>query len=427
MADTELRTVTELDDEGKKEEEPNPWNPTTWNWSKICAYNTNRVVRIKDVRLGGIYWFMVTCIIMYSIIFVFSMEGRHTEQATGVGTAITKFKGKGFSGDKVFDGTDLRFPVIEPQGAFIMTRRIQQKEQKVGMCVDWDSPKKCPCKANSTCTNGYCAVKHWCPSIGDYNSKEPPASAVIDIIEGLEDSVLDIASAIGFPSIGNDFFVTGSDPQIKNPFASIRIGDLLAMTRPPLKMEDVQQRGALISVNLMWQCDMGVSDHCEPTVVVKRLDGGQGFVQKRARHRRNSNGDEVRDAVYLFGVRVLVDCSGVGRRPSLSLIVVQIGSCISLLRVAMMLADFIMLKLYPNEDRREAYQKCKIQETDDYSDLQDRLNLIKEENQRDEAQNMATGMARSGNHVPLGLGAGGRAGLAQTLLRGRSPRGANAA
>jgi len=423
MADTELRPVTELDEKEKEEKEPKFWDPTTWNWKKKFAYNTNKVVRIKDQRLGGMYWFMVTSIILYSIIFVFCMEGRHTEQATGVGTAITKFRGKGFAGDKVFDGTDLRFPVIEPAGAFIMTRRIHQKDQKLETCVDWDSPKKCPCKENSTCTDGYCARKNWCPSIGDFNFQDPPPSAVVETIEGLEDSVLDIASAIGFPSIGNDFFVTGSDPAIKNPFASIQLGDLLAMARPPVKMEEVQQRGALISVNLMWQCDMGVSEYCEPTTVVKRLDSGHGFVQKRARHRRNSNGEEVRDAVYLFGVRVLVDCSGVGRKTSLPLVVVQIGSCISLLRVAMMLADFIMLKLYPNEDRRDAYLNCKITMTDDYSDLQDRLNLIKQENEGNKpTQNMASGIARSGNHVALGLGGGGRAGLASSLLRGRSPR-----
>jgi len=426
MAETELRPVTEPE-EVEEEQEANSWNPTTWNLKKILAYNTNRVVRIKDVRLGGLYWFFVTCIIMYSIIFVFIMEGRHTEQATGVGTAITKFRGKGFAGDKVFDGPDLRFPVIEPSGAFIMTRRIRQKEQRFGSCVNWDSPRKCPCKANSTCTaDGYCAVKGWCPSIGDSNFQDPPPSAVDEVIEGLEDSVLDIASAIRFPSIGNQFFVTGTDPTKTNPFKNIRLRNLLAMAGQ--KMEDVQRRGALISVNLMWQCDVVVDEYCEPTVVVKRLDNGQGFVQKRAHVRRDSNGEEVRDAVYSFGLRILVDCSGVGRKTSLPLIVVQIGSCISLLRVVMMLVDFIMLKLYPNEDRREAYLNCKVKPTDDYSDLQERLNLIKDEISKDEQQkNMATGTTRSGNNVPLGLGAGGRAGMAQTLLRGRSPRGVHAA
>jgi len=387
MTDTELRPVTELEDRGARTAETSPWDPSTWNWRKHLAYNSMKVVRIKDVKIGGIYWIMVTGTIMYSIIFVFIMEGRHTEQATGVATALAKFRGKGHAGDKVFDGTDLRFPVIEPSGAFIMTRRIQQKEQRLGKCVDWDSPKKCPCKANATCTDGYCEAKHWCPSIGDFNFDKPPPSAAVDTIEGLEDAVLDIASAIGFPSVSDNYYVTGSHPDMKNPFASIRLGDLLAMAGQ--KMQDVQDKGALISVNLMWQCEIGSSKYCEPTVVVKRLDSGQGFVQKRARHRRDSNGEEVRDAVYSFGVRVLVDCSGVGRKTSLPLIVVQIGSCISLLRVCMMVADFIMLNV--PTDRRDAYLACKIKMTDDYSDLQDRLNLIKDEQRKDEdARNMAT-------------------------------------
>jgi len=296
------------------------------------------------------------------------------------------------------------------------------KNQRLGDCVDWDSPVKCPCKANSTCRDGLCTRRGWCPSLGDFNTKstDVPQGAVQETILGLEESILHISSSIAFPSIGNQLFVTGDSPDAKNPFANIRLGDLLAMAGT--NMKEVQMRGALISVALMWRCDVGASRFCEPNTLVKRLDNGQGFQQKRATYRRDANGEEVRHATYLFGVRVLVDCSGIGRQASMPLIVVQIGSCIALLRVAMFVADFVMLTLWPNAERRLAYKQCKINYTEDFSDLQERLNLIKTENQR-EARVIPSVGQRSGNHVPLGLGAGGRAGMPAAVLRGRTTSG----
>jgi len=385
MAAAEMHPLVEDEDEEVQNQPAKRkwWDPATYDWGKLLSYRTTKVVRIRDSQLGTIYWCMVTSIIMYSIIFVFNMEGRHTEQATGTGTASAKFRGKGFSGDKVYDTADLRFPVVEPSGAFIMTRRIMVKSQRLGNCVDWDSPVKCPCKGNSTCRNGFCQRRGWCPSLGDYNTKslDVPDGADQEVILGLEDSVLNIASSISFPSIGNTLFVTGDTPDSTNLLKDIRLGDLLALTST--SMEEVQKRGALISIALLWRCDVAYSRYCEPNTLVKRLDNGQGFVQKRAKIRRDENGEEVRDATYDFGVRVLVDCSGVGRRVSMPLIVVQIGSCISLLRVAMFFTDFLMLVLYPITDRRLAYKQCKITETQDYSDLQERLNLIKDQGERE--------------------------------------------
>merc|ERR1740121_1699840 len=137
--------------------------------------------------------------------------------------------------------------------------------------------------------------------------------------------------------------------------------------------------GALIGVSFFWNCDVGYSGNspCEPHVIIKRLDGGQGFVQKRVLHKR-SNGEETRDAIYMYGLRILVDSSGLGKRVSLELIVIQIGSALALLKTASMAADFMMLRLYP-ADRVKAYSKCKFITTKDYSDLQDRLNMIDEE------------------------------------------------
>jgi len=169
-----------------------------------------------------------------------------------------------------------------------------------------------------------------------------------------------------------------------------------------------------------WNCDV-LTTECEPSVVIKRLDNGKGFSQKRANH-HTIGGTEARDAILMYGLRILVDSSGLGRQMSFVLIVIQIGSGLALLRTASMASDFLMLKLYPKY-RRDAYYKCKVIETKDYSDLQDRINLIQEAQKEQEAspllkqggRNDEEGSASGGSS--LGLGPGGKGGLATSVLR----------
>lgn len=401
------------------------------DWDKICAYKTFKVVRIRDRKLGMLYWGIVSSVVLYVVVFAFSIEGKHQQQEPGVGTVLTKVFGKAYSGVegqnlKVFDPSDLRFPVIEPSGAFLLTRKISVTQKK-GKCIDWDQPKKCPCSDGETCdeAKGYCMIDTWCPSLGDKNvnldgedknAEKPPPEAIVDRVQGLENIILKIMSGIAFPGIGNRFFVTGGSPGSSNQFKNITLKELLKLTDPPQKLDDkLLAHGALIGVSFFWNCD--VAGDCEPSVVIKRLDSGQGFVQKRARHSRV--GDvETREALYLNGLRILVDSSGIGKKDSLVLAIIQVGSAIALIRVAAIVADNLMLymPLY-SQTRRDAYYKCKVHETNDYSDLQDRINLIHDTKSR-ETKGPRTG-ASAGAHVVLGLGAGGRGGDATAIIRGR--------
>jgi len=403
----------------KKKENAGP------DWDRICAYKTFKVVRIRDRVLGFWYWGIVSCVILYVVVFGFSIGGKHQLQEPGVGTVLTKVFGKAYSGVdsdnlKVFDPSDLRFPVIEPSGAFLLTRKITVS-QKRGKCVDWNQPKRCDdegaCGDGETCVDKYCEVSTWCPSLGDANADDPPKEAVVDEIQGLETLVLKIMSGIAFPGIGNRFFVTGGSPGASNQFRNITLKDLLSLAEPPQKMEGkLLKKGGLIGVSFFWNCD--VSGDCEPVVVIKRLDSGQGFVQRRARHSRKG-AEETREALYLNGLRILVDSSGIGRKNSIVLAIIQVGSAIALIRVAAIVADNLMLYSWTySKTRKEAYYKCKVMETKDYSDLQDRINLIHDTKGR-EMTARPKGGASAGAHVALGLGAGGRGGLATAIVRGR--------
>lgn len=408
----ELSAVT--DEEEKNLEQVPKHKPL--DWDRICAYKTYKVVRIKDRHLGMLYWAIVTLVILYIITFAIGMEGRHQYQEPGIGTVITRYKGKGFADGKAFDEADLRFPEVEPFGAFIMTKKVTVRNQKVGKCVDFDNP--CPCRKGAMCVDGYCQDKAWCPSLGEGNAATPEESGgIVQVITGVQHTVLELMTGIAFPGIGNYFFVTGKSPGATNRYKNITIGELLADANPPVKIDEVLETGALIGVSFFWNCDV-LSTTCEPSVVIKRLDNGKGFMQKRAQ-RHTIGGAQMRDATVMFGLRILVDSSGIGRKLSFVLIVIQIGSGLALLRTASMSSDFLMLKLYPKV-RSDAYYKCKVQETDDYSDLKDRINLIKPKAKsadHDESQALLQSSAEGDRR--LGLGTGGKGGMPSAALSRR--------
>merc|ERR550514_2643331 len=101
-----------------------------------------------------LYWSIVSLVIFYIIIVAFGVHGKHQRQEMGVGTVITRFKGKAFANGKAYDEADLRFPEVKPYGAFIMTKSIELRDQRIQRCVDYDNP--CPCRAGGVCTEGFC-------------------------------------------------------------------------------------------------------------------------------------------------------------------------------------------------------------------------------------------------------------------------------
>jgi hypothetical protein len=397
-----------------------------FDWDVFCAYKTFKIVKIRDMKLGLAYWGTVTLVVMITVIFMFHLDGRHTRQDPGVGTVLMKVRVKAHAkGDinKVYDEADLRHPVIEPQGAFLMTKRVIMKGQKVGNCVNYDSPKYCPCDKDEVCLGEYCEQKGaWCPSMGDANVNDNPAGAETEEIEGLENAIISIGNSIAFPYMGNYFYVNGEMPGSTNRLKRITLKDLLALAKPPLKVEDLSSKGAVIGVSVLWECQISVFNppqqtagggehNCgkEPNVVVKQLDSGQGFVQKRARYSGAAGADE-REAIYMYGIRILIDSAGIGRMVAFDLVFIQLGAMFSLLKTVSMFADWLMMSgpCY-SEVRRDAYFKCKVEETEDYSDLKDRIPLVKQARQSN----------REGG-LNFGLGAGGRGGMGSSILRGRA-------
>jgi hypothetical protein len=405
MASHELHGFVDDEDEAPVPEKE------SIDWDIVCAYRTMRMVKIQDRWLGLLYYTIILLVAVYVSVFALWISGKHQVESSGVGSVVTKFTGKAFANGQAYDWVDLRFPETEPAGVFIMTKSVRQKEQKVGKCVDFDQP--CPCREKAECVDGFCKDEAWCPSIGEGNVAELEKSPSVIKMEGLEYTQVEIQAGIAFPRVSDIFFVAGkTGPESKNPLRYISLGDLLAVGG--LKVDDFVDYGGVVSVIYQWgvepPCDVLTPQICEPLIQVQRIDGGRGFVTKRSK-KYFKGGAWHRDAEMMYGIRLLIDSAGTGRKIDFVLVMIQLGSCLALTRTASMIADFIMLNLYPKQ-KTDLYYKCKVKETQDFSDLKDRLNII-----QDSREEVAALLNRGGPGRTLGLGMGGRGGLASQILK----------
>lgn len=438
VAGRELRGFVDEEDEAPKAKK------SLWpDLDDVFKYKTFRNVKILDRNLGILYWVIVGLVTLYIVVFALLINGKHQNIRHGLGAVITKFKGKAFFEGGAYDAADLRFPEVEPNGAFIATRIVNSEVQsRDGKCEDYDSV--CPCREGGECigadgatgaVDGYCKDVAWCPSLGEGNvdsfASQHPQNVVT--LEGLEHTKVDILAGIAFPGLQQQkFFVAGSSMDGKdkeesappplpgakeqifgNPLMHTTLGELLKMCENCADLEDMIKRGGLVTVMYLWNCNVDYTIPCEPRVEVKQVDGGRGFVTKRILMKSGS-GSPKRTAQMMYGIRILVDSVGIGRELDFVLLTIQAGSCLALMRTAAMIADFIMLNgscIY-SEDKRKLYYKCKVTETEDYSDLKDRLNIIQEHREE-----VSTLLRRGGVAKTLGLGPGGRGGIASQIMK----------
>lgn len=410
-----------VDEDEEEDAAPQQKNFFGLDMDEFCAYKTMKMVRVRDTRLGVLYWISVLIVLLYIVLYALGVNRMHQYHDTGVGAVITTLKGKAMFQGKAYDEADLAFHPADSHGTFLATRILTVRGQKVDQCIDYTQP--CSCKDGPDCSVGvgghYCKRLAWCPSLGDGNagtSPPPPASAEVVTLQGLGQLELDIFSGISFPGIASQFFVTGGSKGSVNPFKNETIASLLQRVQPPVKLEDVASHGALIGVSFLWNCD--VFENCEPAVAVRRLDQ-TGFSEQRSRQYSGDAGTLLRDTTVAFGIRILVDSSGTGRKTSSTLVLVQLGSGLALLQLAGWFTDFAMMNLF-SKARRHRYVEFKIIETRDYSDLKDRIDLL-EKDEQSEARELLGSYVGDGqdDEADLGPSAGGYGGLGSAVLRGR--------
>ena len=121
----------------------------------------------------------------------------------------------------------------------------------------------------------------------------------------------------------------------------------------------VQERGAIMSVQINWNC--GEYD-CSHGVDVTRMDQNEyGYKTERAEYHLDSQGVQTRTRYQASGIKIFAKASGQVFEYSLINIVMQLSSAIGMLLAARSLTDAVMLKVF---NEKTHYQNQKFIKTE---------------------------------------------------------------
>lgn len=353
---------------------------------EIFSYDTPKTLRMLDRRLGLINLAGRTVIWLYVIVYVLLIESRMFRTAPGSGPAMVKVVNDTYVYSRTsdpgstlpftaFDSVDVVTPFLESGALFVMTQlEKQQAQQQVGAGVSAGRRLQSSGGDESQGAQGV----NWEPKFGTGSQKY--------VLEGVEDLKIRYYSTVSFPAIdpdGSDTheseggFVGKDSVQLgKN---AITVADVLESAG--LSMAAVQSQGAVLQVNLLWNCLLllpQVFGKCQPKVEAVQLQRETpGFHLWRTRH-YVAEGNNVRDLEKCTGIRMLWRSVGSGYQFDIFAIIFHIAAGVSLLPLAAVVTELVMWNLLPE---RKHYERSLYSETPDFYELDD-IRADREERER---------------------------------------------
>jgi len=386
---------------------------------EIFSYNTTKEVRMLDRRLGLVCNLIRLIVLAYVLVYVFWYREGYAVSETSVGHTIAAVNGTTYSVSsgviRPWDAVDVVAPAIENSAAFIATTLFLTKEQKV---TNFSNTAK-PCHKNTEATDcpfdpplsygfcredGFCQVMDWLPA---FSENDPDRTVRHEMVDADKQIFVLLRSTIQFPAVDpSRIFSTineraipykpGSVTEYASTSTSKTLGVPGATTMPPdyyslgdlldlagTSYETIKGTGATLSVSFSWTCFVDSAAACAPQLQVARLDTYEkrhGYQTQYAHYYRAEKGDEgTRDLYTARGVRLLLTTRGEGKKVSINAIMVQISSCIALLWLAGVAADFIMIYVLPE---RKHYRTYKQERTPDFSDLRNKIAEVEGEKKK---------------------------------------------
>merc|ERR1711865_95988 len=341
---------------------------------KIFSYETTKVVKILDRRLGAFYYAILLLIVFYIVVGVMILGGGYLAREKARGSVSTVITGKTYSKTpefRVFDGVDAIDPPLEPGAVFVPTRIVLTPKQEQKVCK---TSKKCKektdCKTfgskEGTCEGGFCSELNWCPD----EDKEAGDSTKVYLLEAGDISVW-FKALIQFTQLDKTRppYSTMLD---KNPtvfpakFANAYlIGDLLKVAETTY--DDTREKGAMLLINLLWDCDLDDPGPCQVKPKIARIDKNKktrGFSIKRAIYYYDGD-TRKRDIQHCYGVRLFVTTEGAAVKFDFGACILQFASGLALLAVATGAADGAAMAVMAE---RKHYKRAKYLMTDDFNE-----------------------------------------------------------
>jgi len=343
----------------------------------IFAYDTVKVVRVLDRRLGFVYYFILVSVFLYIVIFVFMIEKQYLDNEKTTGWILSQV----LNPARVYNNDNLPWDLFESvtnpgeQGAsFIPTRLVITRQQtQGGYCRSHlhkcDTDRDCDIGNDllqkTECNNGQCMRLQWCPSEDVECAGQQGCVSEEHHIDFMNYNIW-FSANVHFHKGHIDITTTDQKTSTVYPAENANtypIKDLLRMSN--IEPNDIATNGAILLVNVIFNCqlDQEADKACETSMESTNVDSSTGFNYVHNDY-YDENGVEKRDTIRLYGIRVLTFATGVATRTSFAAIVLQVSSAIALLSVSQTAADFFLQYVVPE---RRHYVEQKIIPTEDFN------------------------------------------------------------
>eukprot|EP00927_Polykrikos_kofoidii_P068456 TRINITY_DN63814_c0_g1_i1.p1 TRINITY_DN63814_c0_g1~~TRINITY_DN63814_c0_g1_i1.p1 ORF type:complete len:375 (+),score=54.73 TRINITY_DN63814_c0_g1_i1:122-1246(+) len=336
----------------------------------VLAYDSVKLLRVLDRRLGYIYNGAKFVAIAYVVLVVFISEKQYLVKEKASGWVMTKVMHSQLSDLGVnWDASDRLTNPGEQGAVFIPTRVLVTKgQQQDTLCEspahNCSSAKDCnfgspELQAEECSENGFCLLTQWCPA-------EDPANAAVTETHYLDphDITIWFQTFVHFHNFNLDVLTTDETKARLYPHSNANtynLRDIIRMAN--MDLADFIENGALMLVNAIFDCDLD-AHKCAMKVESQNIDTVTGYNHVHC-HVYWENGVRKRDTFRMYGIRLLVLTTGLGSRTSMSQILLQISSAIALIGVAQVITDFWLQNVVTEAQN---YKQQKIIKTEDFNE-----------------------------------------------------------
>lgn len=343
---------------------------------QVFSYDTVKLVRILDRRLGCIYWGVQSLVVIYMVVIVFGFNKAYQDTEKSTGWILTKVMKPqydhiaGISWD-VFDtvtNPGESGAVFIPIRVLVTQEQTQERYEDNDWCQDPSQPCKfdSDCKTDATlsggrgkCKDGLCVKRQWCPA-------EDPNNLTTELRRSeqytrthflaFDEVELWFKTYVHFHKFALDVTTADENGQIRYPESganTYRLIDLMRMTN--YVPEEIEENGAVMTLNVMLDCNLD-TENCEMKVETASVDHASGF-NHVVEQIYWLDGVRTRDVYRMYGIRIVAFATGFGGKTKFSQIILQLSSAIALLGTAELIADFWLTSILPE---RKHYTEQKI-------------------------------------------------------------------
>ncbi|XP_053555737.1 P2X purinoceptor 7-like [Bombina bombina] len=307
--------------------------------------------------IGGLYLFpqqpstgqhWVNC-------FMFKDKG-YQKKDNAISSVDTNVKGVLYADSRIWDTTEHSFPYPDGNSFFVQTNFIKTENQIQSTCAAYPSAQTI-CTQHAFCKSGQvdlkssgiqtgrcipynattktCQVSAWCP----LESKITPNPAIMQSAENftvlIKNNVFFAAYNYSAKNTVPTYNASCIYNRLSNPLCPIfRLGDIIKEIGE--NFSQVAVWGAIVGIDIKWDCNLDWSSPCRPEYSFQRLDKRvidecqtPCFSFRYAKYYKTAGGIEHRTLIKAYGIRFDIQVYGTAAKFNFIKLVLFCGSCFS--------------------------------------------------------------------------------------------------